>query len=388
MFRLLEEMFIKNRDDVTSPVVRRAYGTLCSVYGIFLNIVLFAGKYFAGVFSGSMAIIADAFNNLSDAGSSVITLLGFSLASKKPDPDHPYGHGRIEYLAGLVLSAVIMLTGFELGKSSVEKIIRPEAVEVSLLSAVILLAAILVKLYMHIYNKKTGHKINSEAMLATAADSLTDCIATGVVLLSMGVTWLFKINIDGYVGLVVALFIMYAGFSAAKDTLSPLLGKAPDREFVKAIEKTVMAHPEVVGIHDLMVHDYGPGRIIISLHAEVPASGNILELHDAIDCAEHELKENFGCLATIHLDPIDTESEEVSGYRHQLSELLKEVTPDISIHDLRIVPGATHTNLIFDAAVPADFPLTDEQTAQEIRSIVREKLDKCFAVVNIDRMYA
>lgn len=387
MFKFLVKKFIKDSENVTSPAVRTAYGTLCSVYGIFLNLVLFGVKYFAGVISGSMAVIADAFNNLSDAGSSIITLLGFSLAGKKPDPDHPFGHGRVEYLSGLVLSAVIMLTGFELGKSSVEKIIHPEAIEVSLLSAVILAAAILVKLYMHLYNRSTGKKIGSEAMLATAADSLTDCIATGVVLLSMGVTWLFKVNIDGYMGLLVAAFILYAGFGAARDTISPLLGKAPEKEFVKAVETIVMAHPEIVGIHDMLVHDYGPGRVIVSLHAEVPGDQDIYELHDAIDCAERELKEQCGCIATIHMDPIDTKSGEAAEYRARLHELVQSIHPAANIHDLRIVPGTTHTNLIFDIVVPIDLPMTDPQVETTVKKLVAENLANCFGVVNVDRDY-
>ena len=359
MIKLLTKLFIKDHENVTSAAVRRAYGTMCSLYGIFLNLLLFAGKYIAGLISGSVAITADAFNNLSDAGSSIITLLGFAIAGKKPDPDHPFGHGRAEYLAGLVLSGVIILMGFELVKSSFEKILHPEPISSGLLPAVILVCSILVKFYMCLYNRSVGKKINSAAMQATATDSLSDSIATTVVLLSMGISYFFHVNIDGYAGLLVAVFIIYAGFNAAKDTVSPLLGQAPDPEFVQQVADIVTAHPEVVGIHDLAVHDYGPGRVMVSLHAEVSGDGNIFDLHDAIDTAETELKEQLGCIATIHMDPIEADNTEVSQMRAAVAEKLKELDDVISIHDFRMVPGPTHTNLIFDAVVPANYEKSD-----------------------------
>lgn len=339
MLKLLTKIFIKDRENVGDVKVRGAYGTLCGLYGIFLNLLLFAGKYFAGIVSGSVAVTADAFNNLSDAGSSIITLLGFLFAGKKPDLDHPFGHGRIEYLAGLGLSVIIILMGLELGKSSIEKIIAPQTVEAGLLPALILLCSIGVKFYMCLYNRKIGKKINSAAMQATATDSLSDAIATTVVLLSMGINWLFKVNIDGWAGLAVAVFILFAGYSAARDTLSPLLGQAPDPVLVQNIEGVVLSHPEIVGIHDLIVHDYGPGRLMVSLHAEVEGSGNIFHLHDAIDSAEMEIKERFGCLATIHMDPIEANDTEVSLMRHAVAEKLRELDGAISIHDFRMCPA-------------------------------------------------
>ena len=388
MLRFLIKTFIRDSENVTDPKVRRAYGTLCGVYGIFLNIVLFAGKYFAGVLSGSVAITADAFNNLSDAGSSIITLLGFAIAGKKPDPDHPYGHGRAEYLAGLVLSAFIIVMGVELGKSSFEKILHPSPVEAGWLPAAILVFSILVKFYMSRYNKAVGTKINSAAMLATSIDSLSDTVSTFVVLLSMGVSALFHINIDGYAGLAVALFICYAGYNAAKETISPLMGNAPDPEFVKNVEEIVLEAPEILGIHDLMVHDYGPGRLFISLHAEVDGKGEIYRLHDAIDCKEVELHEKLGCLATIHLDPIDCDNPVVTELRTGVSELLKaDMDERVRIHDFRIVPGPTHTNLIFDALLPMDFQMTDSEAAARIKQLVHDKWEDHFAVVHIDRDY-
>ena len=387
MIKLLTKLFIKDHENVTNAAVRRAYGTMCSLYGIFLNLLLFAGKYFAGLISGSVAITADAFNNLSDAGSSIITLLGFAIAGKKPDPDHPFGHGRAEYLAGLVLSAVIILMGFELVKSSFEKILHPEPISSGLLPAIILVCSILVKFYMCLYNRSVGKKINSAAMQATATDSLSDSVATTVVLLSMGVSYFFHVNIDGYAGLLVAVFILYAGFNAAKDTVSPLLGQAPAPEFVQQVADIVTAHPEVVGIHDLVVHDYGPGRVMVSLHAEVRGDGNIFDLHDAIDTAETELKEQLGCIATIHMDPIEADNTEVSQMRAAVAETLKELDDVISIHDFRMVPGPTHTNLIFDAVVPADYKKSDEELAASIRQQIHQTWPDRYAVVSIDHSY-
>ena len=387
MIKLLTKLFIKDHENVANAAVRRAYGTMCSLYGIFLNLLLFAGKYFAGVISGSVAITADAFNNLSDAGSSIITLLGFAIAGKKPDLDHPFGHGRAEYLAGLALSAVIILMGFELAKSSFDKILHPEPINTGLLPALILVCSILVKFYMCLYNRSVGKKINSAAMQATAVDSLSDSVATTVVLLSMGIAYFFHVNIDGYAGLLVAVFIIYAGFNAAKDTVSPLLGQAPDPEFLQQIADIVTAHPEVVGIHDLVVHDYGPGRIMVSLHAEVRGDGDIFALHDAIDTAETELKDRLGCIATIHMDPIEADNTEVSQMRTAVSEKLKELDNVISIHDFRMVPGPTHTNLIFDAVVPADYPKSDEELAANIRQQIHQAWPDRYAVVTIDHSY-
>ena len=297
MVSLLSKIFIKNRDDVTDPAVRKAYGSLCSALGIVLNVLLFAGKYIAGAVSGSIAITADAFNNLSDAGSSAISLVGFHLSSKKPDLDHPFGHGRLEYISGLCVAALILVMGVELLLSSVQKIITPEPVETGLLPAAILIVSIAVKVYMSAYNRSVGKKISSSAMQATAADSLSDSIATTVVLLSMGVSYFFDVNIDGYAGVLVALFILWAGVGVARDTLSPLLGQAPDPELVQKIEDIVMSREEIIGMHDLVVHDYGPGRLMISLHAEVDGRGDIFELHDAVDTVERTLAHDLGCEA-------------------------------------------------------------------------------------------
>lgn len=387
MITLLSKLFIKDRGNVSSPAVRRAYGMLCSLTGIFLNVLLFAFKYAAGTLAGSIAVTADAFNNLSDAGSSVITLLGFRLAAKKPDPGHPFGHGRIEYISGVAVSLVIIVVGVQLGLESVEKIRNPEPVDASWLPMLILAASICVKGYMYLYNRGVGRKINSPGMQATAADSLSDCIATLVVLVSMVFARAWNINIDGWSGAAVALFIIWSGFNAARDTLSPLLGKAPDPELVQRICGIVLAHPEVLNVHDLVVHDYGPGRLMVSLHAEVPGNGDIFELHDAIDTAEYELQKELGCSAVIHMDPISTDDSKVASMRAELAGAVAGLCLGITIHDFRIVDGPTHTNVIFDAVLPNDSPLSEEEAKAKLEDIVRGLWQNTHPKVHIDRPF-
>lgn len=387
MVTILSRWFIKNHEEYTNPNVRRAYGVLTGAVGIFLNIILFAGKYLAGFLSGSVSVMADAFNNLSDAGSSFITLMGFHLAGKKPDPEHPFGHGRIEYVSGLIVSMLIILMGAELLKTSIEKIIQPEQMEISVITILVLAASIAVKVYMSIYNRAYGKKLDSSAMRATAADSLSDCITTTVVLLSMLVYQFLHINLDGWSGLVVAVFILIAGISSAKDTLSPLLGEAPNEEFVKDVENTVMNHKDVVGVHDMMVHNYGPGRVMISLHAEVPGNQDIYKLHDEIDLIERELKYRFQCEAVIHMDPIATDDERVMGLRKEVEILVKEYDKELTIHDFRMVEGPTHTNLIFDVVVPQGHGKTDEEISTEITRRITQKWQNYFAVIKMEKRY-
>lgn len=387
MISLLAKWFIPRREQVTDSGVRRAWGALCGFVGIALNLLLFAGKLASGALSGSIAVTADAFNNLSDAGSSVVTLLGFRLAGKKPDSDHPFGHGRMEYVSGLVVAGLILLMGAELAKTSVDKIAHPEAVTFSWLAAAILLVSIAVKLYMYMYNKAVGKKIGSAAMAATAADSLSDTAATAAVLLSMIVGRLANVQLDGWVGLLVALFILWSAVQAARDTISPLLGQAPDPALVREIEGLVMAHDTVVGVHDLVVHDYGPGRRIISLHAEVPADGQVLELHDVIDNIESELARKLHCEAVIHMDPVVVGDPVVAALREQTAALVKTIDPRITIHDFRMVPGKTHTNLIFDAVIPFDEQLTRPQVAQRICRLVEDMDGHYRAVVKIENSY-
>ncbi len=388
MVTFLSRMFIKNHEQVGDPGVRRQYGVLCGAVGIGLNVLLFLGKFFAGTISGSIAITADAFNNLSDAGSSLVTILGFKLAGQKPDPDHPFGHGRMEYLSGLVVAMLILLMGFELLKSSVEKIRNPEPIEFSWLSIAILAVGIACKLYMSYYNRQVGEKINSSAMKATAADCLSDSISTAAVLVATLVSYFFSWNIDGWVGLAVAGFILFAGYNAAKDTIDPLLGQAPDPQFVREIEETVLSFHPIQSIHDMIVHDYGPGRLMISLHAEVPADGDLLELHDTIDLAEQELRDRFGCDAVIHMDPIVTNDEHVLHMRMKMAQLVKVIDERVTVHDFRMVEGPTHTNLIFDVACPFDLALSDSEVRNKVESIVELLEGDYRAVVTVDRIYA
>ena len=386
MISLLARLFLKpeGRDETA---LRKGYGILCGAVGIGLNILLFAGKFFAGTIAGSIAITADAFNNLSDAGSSFVTLLGFQLAGQKPDSDHPFGHGRIEYLSGLAVSMLIILMGFELAKSSLDKILHPAPVDSSWLVIAILCVSICVKLYMAFYNRSLGKKLNAPAMLATAADSLSDSIATTAVLIATLVGRFSGLMIDGWCGILVAAFILWSGFNAAKDTVNPLLGTPPTHEFVEQIKELVMAHPAIIGIHDLIVHDYGPGRVMISLHAEVSASGNVLDLHDDIDNVESELREKLGCEAVIHMDPIVTDDGVTGETRKRVASLVHCIDDEINIHDFRMVAGPSHTNVIFDAVVPYGFRLTDSEVEEKIKTAVRTLDGNYFAVVKVERSY-
>ena len=388
MVTFLSRWLIQNYDRPEDPEVRRKYGVLCGCVGIGLNILLFLAKFFAGTISGSIAITADAFNNLSDAGSSLVTIVGFKLAGQKPDPSHPFGHGRMEYLSGLAVSVLILLMGFELLQSSVDKIRAPEPIEFSWLSVVILLLGIAGKLYMSYYNRAVGNKINSAAMKATAADSLSDSISTAAVLAATLIAHFFSVNIDGWVGVAVACFILYAGYNAARDTVDPLLGQAPDPELVAEVEKTVLSFPPIQSIHDMIVHDYGPGRLMISLHAEVPADGDLLEMHDTIDLVEQTLREKFHCDAVIHMDPIVTNDEQVLKMRGKMCQLVQVIDKRITVHDFRMVTGPTHTNLIFDVACPFDVKQTDADIKRQVEEIV-DLLDGNYnAVVTVDRIYA
>ncbi len=387
MINLLSSIFIKNRDNTADPSVRTAYGTLCSIFGIFLNLLLFAGKLICGLVSGSIAITADSFNNLADAGSSIVTLFGFRLANMKPDPEHPFGHGRFEYISGLVVSFAILLMGFELAKSAVSAIANPEPVEFSVLSLIILAVSVAVKLYMAFYNRAIGKKISSAAMDATAKDSLSDAISTGVILVIAIVTPYIPFAIDGWVGLVVSALILWAGITSVKDTISPLLGQSPDKEFVSDIEKIVMSYPDVSGIHDLVVHDYGPGRLMISLHAEVPVSMHINEAHDMIDNIEVHLSKELNCHAVIHMDPVDYDEPKTVELRIKVSEIVKGLCGNASIHDFRVVYGNTHTNLVFDVLVPYDSDTCDEELVSNIEKRVKAYDQKLNCVIHIDKDY-
>lgn len=388
MVTILINLLIHNKEDVKNPKVRQQYGMICGLVGIALNILLFVGKFLAGAISHSISITADAFNNLSDAGSSCVTLVGFKMAGAKPDVGHPFGHGRIEYIAGLIVSGAILLMAVELVRTSIDKVLHPQPVEFKALTAVVLLVSILVKVYMAYYNYRIGKKLGSAAMRATATDSLSDTCATTVVLVSAIIGEAFHIQIDGYCGILVGLFIFYAGVSAAKETLDPLLGQAPEETLVRQIEEIVLSHEEICGIHDLLVHDYGPGRLMISLHAEVPAEGDILELHDVIDNTEVELRRKLNCDAVIHMDPVVTEDKHILYLKENIEEIIKKIDPVISMHDFRVVAGPTHTNLIFDIVVPYDYRISDEGLVGQIQECAAKKLGEGhFVVVQVDKAY-
>ena len=385
MIALLARLFVPR--DGGEADTRKAYGILCGAVGVGLNILLFAGKFFAGLLSGSIAVTADAFNNLSDAGSSFVTLLGFYLAGRRPDAGHPFGHGRFEYLSGLAVAVLILLMGFELLQASTSKIFHPETVEASPLVTVILCASIAVKLYMACYNRQLGKRLHSPAMEATAIDSLSDALSTLVVLLATAAGQFTDFAVDGWCGLLVALFILRSGIVAAKETLDPLLGAPPTPEFVKQIRDLVLAHPGIMGLHDLIVHDYGPGRLMISLHAEVPASEDVLSLHDEIDNIERELREVLGCEAVIHMDPVDTNNAVTADTRRRVKTLIHCIDDEISIHDFRMVTGPSHTNVIFDVVVPYHFRLTDQEVEEKIKTAVRTLDGNYYAVITVERSY-
>ena len=388
MIELLAKAFIKNRDNSADPAVRSAYGTLCSVAAIVMNVLLFAAKFIIGKAAASVAITADAVNNLTDAGSSVLVLMGFRLSNKKPDPDHPFGHGRIEYVAGLVVAGLILMTGASLLTDSVEKLRSSEAIEFSVAAVTVLVLSIAVKFYMAAFTSRIGKKIESSAMEATAADYRSDSISTTVVLRCMLIFRFTGRNFDAVGGIVVALLILKTGVEEAKNTLSPLLGEKPDPALPQRVEEIVCAFPEVVGIHDLIIHDYGPGRLHISVHAEVDGTRDVYVLHDAMDRAMMELDEKLGCESVIHMDPVDLYNEELNSYRDSVKQIVTDIDPELKLHDFRMVPGPTHTNLVFDVLTPAGYAMSDAELVAEINSRVKARYDHTFCVIKVDKAYA
>lgn len=378
---------IQDSENVSDAVVRQEYGMLCGKVGIFCNLILFGAKLLAGILTGAVSIMADAFNNLSDAGSSVVTLVGFKMAGKPADTEHPFGHGRIEYLSGLFVAVAILLMGYELLKSSVSKILHPEMLEFKAISVVILTASILLKLWMAYFNQKMGEKISSEAMKATAADSLSDCISTGAVLAGILVYRFFHINLDGYIGTVVAVIVLLAGYHAAKETIQPLLGSAPDPEIVEKIRELVLSEPMILEIHDMVVHDYGPGRRMVSLHAEVAYNVDILEAHDVIDNIEHRLEEQLNYEATIHMDPVVTDDEELKNAREMVETLVREENVEWKIHDFRMVRGNTHTNLLFDLVVEASDLCHLKEIEEKMKTKIHEYNPHYYAVIKVEQSY-
>ena len=388
MITFLASLFIKDSKNYKEPSVRQAYGVLSGAVGIGLNILLFFGKWLAGTISGSIAITADAFNNLSDAGSSIITLIGFRLSGQEPDPEHPFGHGRMEYISGLLVSVAILVMGFELIGSSIGKLRSPEPIESSALVFGILIASILVKLYMFFYNHSLSKKIESAAMKATSVDSLSDTVATTLVLIATLISKYMGLLLDGWFGILVGLFILYTGGSTLKETIDLLLGQPPKQEFINEVKEIVLGHSMVHGVHDLIVHDYGPGRVMISLHAEVDVNGDIQDIHEQIDHIEHELQEKLHCSATIHMDPIVTDDKEVLAMKAKVEEMVHFLDESFSMHDFRMVRGSTRTNLIFDVEVPRKTSYTDNEIVNWLKERIHELPgSKYFAVIQIDHEY-
>lgn len=384
MIGLLSRLFIKNYTDYKNPEVRRSYGFLTGIMGIVLNFLLFSGKFFAGIITSSISVIADAINNLSDTGSSLITLVSFKLASRPADDEHPFGHGRAEYIASLFVSVLILFMGFELEKGSIEKIINPEEISFNIISLVILGLSLLIKLYIFLYNRKIGGLISSSAMKATALDSLSDCISTIAVIAGLIVYLVFGINIDGYVGVLVGLFIFKTGVESIKESITPLLGEKADEEYIRGIKETALSYENVIGIHDLIVHNYGVGQNMISFHAEVPAEMGFMEAHEMIDIVENDMKKKYGCV-TIHMDPIVKDTEQSLMYKRLVNDVISEVNENISFHDFRMTDGNINRNLIFDIEVPFGIKESDEEIKNRIVNGIKAHYSNLNVVISVDK---
>ena len=388
MTELLSRLFVKNHQDAQSPAVRTAYGTMVSITGIVLNIILFAAKFVVGTLFGAISIVGDAVNNLSDAGTQIISLISFRIAAKPADREHPFGHARIEYVTSMIVSFLVMLVGFELLKSSVAQIFSPERPDSSPVAIFVLVGSMLCKLWLGLFNRTIGKKIDSSVMRATAADSLSDVFATGAVLIATVLPMIFKNmswNPDAYMGVIVAILIVVAGFRILNESKNAILGEAPSEEIVKQISETVDRYEGALGIHDMVVHNYGPGRIIASLHIEVDGSVDVFETHDMIDTIEKELRDVCGIEATIHMDPIVTDDEQVNELRAKTAEAVQKIHPSMQIHDFRFVAGATHTNLIFDVVLPFEFKMNEADIKAAVAEKVKE-IDSTYCVVlNVDR---
>lgn len=387
MIELLARLFLGNRRDPEDPHVRTVYGTICSAAAMALNVLLAAAKLIVGTLAGSVSITADAMNNLSDVGSGALTLVGFRLSGKKPDLEHPFGHGRIEYVMGLVVAGLILYAGFDALRSSVGKLLHPEAMEFSWAAAAVLALSILVKVYMSVFYRRIGRKIGSAAMEMSGADALTDTISTALTLVCLLVYKFTGLDLDAYAGIVVAGLLLKTGYAGGKETLGQLLGQRPSAELAEKVRAIVLSYPEVLAVHDLVIHDYGPGRCHVSLHAEVDGEGNIYELHEAIDRAMSELDHKLGCFSVIHMDPVDTKNERLAALREETVQLLREIDPTLSLHDFRMVPGKHRTNLVFDVLVPFGYKLSDEDVRKTIRAAVEDRHPDCRCIIQVDKAY-
>jgi len=388
MTKLLIRKFIKNPEDVTNNDVRTRYGIMASIVGIFCNVLLFAGKFVAGFIMHSIAVTADSFNNLSDAASNIISLVGVKMASRPADEEHPFGHGRIEYISALVVAFIILEVGFSLLKEAVGKIRTPEEISFDLVLFIILGVSVLVKLWMGVFNGKIGRKISSKVLIAAATDSIGDVVVTGITMVSILVDHFIGINIDGWAGVVVSLVVMYAGFSVAKDTIEPLIGESEDPEMCRQIAEMVGSYDGIVGTHDLIVHNYGPNRSMASIHAEVPNDVSIEVSHEIIDRAEKEVSKKLGIVLVIHMDPVETKDEKTLAAKSQVAGVLKNIDAELSFHDFRMVNGQRQINLIFDLVTP--FVYDKEKTAGLLHNIRRQMkdIDKRYeCVITVDRSF-
>ncbi len=388
MVSLLSKLLIKNYKNTSDPSVRRAYGTMVSVLGMILNALLFGAKFAVGVFTGSVAIRADAVNNLSDAGSQFISLISFRISSKPADREHPFGHGRIEYVASLIVSFLILHIGLDLLVESVQKILSPQPPSGSWVSVGVLGGSVLAKLWIAYFNTKIGRRIDSAVMKATAADSLSDVLSTGAVLITTLITLMFPSlnwNLDAYVGVIVAALIMVSGVKILLEAKDSILGGAPSEEVVRRITEVADGCEGVLGIHDLEVHNYGPGHVIAALHVEVDGSVDVFDSHDMVDNLERRLRRECGICATIHMDPIVTDDEEVNELRAKVAQAVKDLNKGMNIHDFRFVRGTTHTNLIFDVAVPFECKDSEEEIRRAVSSAVSRLDPSYFTVITVDR---
>ncbi len=387
MHTILIKLFIRDYENTSNLKVREAYGTLGSITGIIVNLILAFAKYFAGMISGSISVTADAINNLSDAGSSIISLVGVKLSAKPADKGHPYGHGRVEYISALAVSFVVLLMGIELFRSSVDKIMNPVPVKFNWVSLIILVVSILAKLWLGFFNRNLGKKINSSPMMAVMKDSFSDCLATGVALIAIIVSAFSEVSIDGYLGVIVAGFIFLAGFNILKETMADLLGKPADREFTQEIEKKILSYDKIVGVHDMIIHDYGPGRKFASAHAEVSSLDDIMEIHDIIDLAERDILNEYGLIISIHTDPIITDDERIIELKEMTAKIVKEISDEMSIHDFRVVDGSTHTNLIFDLIAPHKFHMSNNEIIHTIEEKLSKIDERYFVVITIEHSF-
>lgn len=387
MQKLLVKLFIKNYTNKSDPKVRSAYGVLSGIVGIITNLFLCAFKIFAGIISSSVSILADGINNLSDAGSSIITMIGFKLSSAPPDEEHPFGHERIEYISGMIIAIIILIIGFSLFKTSIEKIINPVEVETSVIIYVILGVSILAKLWQGMFYRRMGKDIDSTALIASGQDSINDVISTAAVLAGIIFTVLTSVNIDGYIGILVSLFILKSGFDLVRDAAKPLIGETPSKEEVKEISEKIEEYPGVLGIHDLVFHSYGPNKKFITVHVEVDSSVDIMISHDLMDNIEQDFKKELNIDLVVHMDPVDIHDENTLKYKEMVREILHDYDEQLTFHDFRIVSGPTHTNIVFDVVIPVKYEKTPAVVKAELAQKIREKQDNLFAVIAVDQMY-